>query len=144
MKPLFLILFLLFPVATFGLPDKPKPENASRPVTHSVPKPFTVEQGTHANRNLLLADSAMFASSFINARAAWSGAHQCVIHEEIPRNPGRVFRHSLELSLPVDAAVALVSWKLRKHHPQLALSLPVFFASAQIGAAITEYLAGCN
>jgi hypothetical protein len=66
-----------------------------------------------------------------------------VFEHDFHANPTAKARRSLEIMLPLDAAVALISWKLRKRHSALALWLPSVSAAGQLGVAGTQRSAGC-
>ena len=73
-----------------------------------------------SKKQLIFFNAANVGASIFNARASWYGANQCVVREELTRNPRAKFIRSAEISLPIDAAVAFFSWKLRKRRTQFS------------------------
>jgi hypothetical protein len=108
-----------------------------------------------ATRHLLTVNAGLFASSYVEARAAAYGNQQC--RAEGLRDHGNLnyfgniggghlhpYRYDLKITLPLDAGVSLLSfWLHKRHHDTLAVLLPVSSASAQFSSAALKYGAGC-
>src|ERR1051326_1955053 len=60
-------------------------------------------------------NAANVSSSFFVASAMWYGAHQCVVREELKRNPKKSFWKALAIAAPFDIAVGIASWNLRSN-----------------------------
>lgn len=124
-----IVCLLLSPILACGQkPDAPKPKPVE---SHRSVKP------------LFAATVAEFGSGLFVARGSWYGAHQCVVREELKRNPAHSFQSAtLETGL-INVAVSVIAWKLRKRHADAALALPLIATGTQLGTGSVLFSAGC-
>src|SRR5689334_110807 len=95
-KLLFAVALVIVPTLTCasGLPNAPAPQS-----------------------RLIALNGADALSSFFVAGAAWYGAHQCVVREELKRKPRHDFWKALAISGAFETATAITSFHLRRSHP---------------------------
>jgi hypothetical protein len=130
---------------------------AARTDLIEAPKP----KGTHALRDIILANAVMFGSSVVEAHAVAFGSAQCYAEalKAIDRNGQNhlryfgtdgsggqfhPYKHALKLTIPIDVGVAALSYLLHeKHRNTVALLFPISSASAQFSSAGLKYSACC-
>jgi hypothetical protein len=128
------------PLAAMKTPSTvdPLPAPAAKP-------PIALREARTNTKAVMWANAINFGTSFLNAGAEHYGARQCLNEGDLRSRSqlrGRA-QHSLMISMPVDSAIAFVSWKLRHRHPGLSVWLPATSAGMQTGFALIQYTQGC-
>ena len=122
-----------------------KTSSTAGPPPAPAAKPAVVLSEARSNTKAVMwANIINFGTSFLNAGAEHYGARQCLNEgdKRIDALHGR-FQRTLMISMPIDTAISLASWKLRRKHPGLSVWLPATSAGMQTGFAIIQYTQGC-
>ena len=92
---------------------------------------------------LILAAVSLVVSAAFVASGMWYGANQCVVREELKRNPRQKMWKGLAWCGAFDVPLLIVSLILAHSHGDFMAASMVAAAAAQFGIGATLISAGC-